>query len=168
MYSSTLAKDVSRPWEQSSVARCRICPMSRVCIADRPNSPSKDCCRNRYGSSCLVASVATVGTVTESIPGGVGIKLVPPARPPTAPRGEKCSTGYCREDTISGAYFRHGPVVLAGHCRLAGMPANVVQALNAEIGKMLTSPELSTILANEGALAATMTPQAFGDMMRTE
>jgi tripartite-type tricarboxylate transporter receptor subunit TctC len=48
------------------------------------------------------------------------------------------------------------------------MPANVVQALNAEIGKMLTSPELSTILANEGALAATMTPQAFGDMMRTE
>jgi tripartite-type tricarboxylate transporter receptor subunit TctC len=50
----------------------------------------------------------------------------------------------------------------------AGTPANVVNALNTEIGKMLTSPELSTILANEGAEAATMTPQAFGDMMRSE
>ena len=50
----------------------------------------------------------------------------------------------------------------------AGMPANVVNALNAEIGKMLSSPELSTFLANEGAEAATMTPQAFGDMMRSE
>ncbi len=50
----------------------------------------------------------------------------------------------------------------------AGMPANVVNALNAEIGKMLSSPELSMFLANEGAEAATMTPQAFGDMMRSE
>ncbi len=50
----------------------------------------------------------------------------------------------------------------------AGMPANVVNALNAEIGKMLTSPELSTFLANEGAEAETMTPQQFGDMMRLE
>ena len=41
----------------------------------------------------------------------------------------------------------------------AGMPANVVNALNAEIGKMLSSPELSMFLANEGAEAATMTPQ---------
>ena len=50
----------------------------------------------------------------------------------------------------------------------AGMPANVVAALNAEIGKMLSSPELSMFLANEGAEAATMTPQQFGDMMRLE
>jgi tripartite-type tricarboxylate transporter receptor subunit TctC len=50
----------------------------------------------------------------------------------------------------------------------AGTPAAIVNALNTEIGKMLTSPELSTILANEGAEAATMTPQAFGDMMRSE
>jgi len=50
----------------------------------------------------------------------------------------------------------------------AGMPANVVNALNAEIGKMLSSPELSMFLANEGAEAATMTPQQFGDMMRLE
>jgi tripartite-type tricarboxylate transporter receptor subunit TctC len=50
----------------------------------------------------------------------------------------------------------------------AGMPANVVNALNSEIGKMLTSPELSTILANEGAEAETMTPQRFGDLMRSE
>jgi tripartite-type tricarboxylate transporter receptor subunit TctC len=50
----------------------------------------------------------------------------------------------------------------------AGMPASIVNALNAEIGKMLTSPELKTILANEGAEAETMTPQAFGELMRIE
>jgi tripartite-type tricarboxylate transporter receptor subunit TctC len=50
----------------------------------------------------------------------------------------------------------------------AGMPPNVVNALNAEIGKMLTSPELAKFLANEGAEAATMTPQQFGDLMRAE
>jgi tripartite-type tricarboxylate transporter receptor subunit TctC len=50
----------------------------------------------------------------------------------------------------------------------AGMPANVVNALNGEIGKMLTSPELSKFLANEGAEAETMTPQQFGDLMRKE
>jgi tripartite-type tricarboxylate transporter receptor subunit TctC len=50
----------------------------------------------------------------------------------------------------------------------AGMPANVVNALNSEIGKMLTSPELSTFLSNEGAEAETMTPQQFGEMLRSE
>lgn len=50
----------------------------------------------------------------------------------------------------------------------AGMPASVVNALNSEIGKMLSSPELSMILANEGAEAETMTPQAFGELMRLE
>ena len=50
----------------------------------------------------------------------------------------------------------------------AGMPADVVNRLNSEIGKMLASPELTTILANEGAEAETMTPQAFGDLMRAE
>jgi tripartite-type tricarboxylate transporter receptor subunit TctC len=50
----------------------------------------------------------------------------------------------------------------------AGMPANVVNALNSEIGKMLTSPELSRILSNEGAEVETMTPQQFGDLMRLE
>ena len=50
----------------------------------------------------------------------------------------------------------------------AGMPADVVNALNAEIGKMLNAPELRTILANEGAETATMTPQQFGDLMRLE
>jgi tripartite-type tricarboxylate transporter receptor subunit TctC len=50
----------------------------------------------------------------------------------------------------------------------AGMPANVVDALNAEIGKMLTSAELSTFLTNEGAEAESMTPQQFGNMMRVE
>jgi tripartite-type tricarboxylate transporter receptor subunit TctC len=50
----------------------------------------------------------------------------------------------------------------------AGMPANVVKALNSEIGKMLNSAELSTFLANEGAEAQTMTPQQFGELMRLE
>jgi tripartite-type tricarboxylate transporter receptor subunit TctC len=50
----------------------------------------------------------------------------------------------------------------------AGMPANVVNALNSEIGKMLTSPELRTFLSNEGAEAETMTPQQFGELMRLE
>jgi tripartite-type tricarboxylate transporter receptor subunit TctC len=50
----------------------------------------------------------------------------------------------------------------------AGMPANVVDALNTEIGKMLTSPELGEFLKNEGAEAAAMTPQQFGDLMRLE
>jgi tripartite-type tricarboxylate transporter receptor subunit TctC len=50
----------------------------------------------------------------------------------------------------------------------AGMPANVVNALNAEIGKMLTSPELSQFLSNEGAEAEAMTPQQFGELMRVE
>jgi tripartite-type tricarboxylate transporter receptor subunit TctC len=50
----------------------------------------------------------------------------------------------------------------------AGMPANVVNALNSEIGKILTSPELSRVLSNEGAEAETMTPQQFGDLMRSE
>jgi tripartite-type tricarboxylate transporter receptor subunit TctC len=50
----------------------------------------------------------------------------------------------------------------------AGMPADVVHALNAEINKILTSPELITFLTNEGAEAEPMAPQQFGDMMRRE
>jgi tripartite-type tricarboxylate transporter receptor subunit TctC len=50
----------------------------------------------------------------------------------------------------------------------AGMPADVVNALNSEIGKMLNSPELSTFLSNEGAEAEAMTPRQFGDLMRLE
>ena len=50
----------------------------------------------------------------------------------------------------------------------AGMPADVVNALNAEIGKMLNSSELSTFLSNEGAEAEAMTPRQFGDLMRLE
>ena len=50
----------------------------------------------------------------------------------------------------------------------AGMPVDVVNALNAEINKMLASPELGTFLTNEGAEAEPMTPRQFGDMMRLE
>jgi len=52
----------------------------------------------------------------------------------------------------------------------AGMPADIVRALNAEIRKALASPEVGTFLTNEGAEAdaETMTPQQFGEMMRLE
>jgi tripartite-type tricarboxylate transporter receptor subunit TctC len=50
----------------------------------------------------------------------------------------------------------------------AGMPADIVNALNAEIGKMLNSPELGTFLSSEGAEAETMTPRQFGALMRLE
>lgn len=50
----------------------------------------------------------------------------------------------------------------------AGMPTDVVQALNAEINKALASPELGVFLTNEGAAAEPMTPPQFADMMRLE
>ena len=50
----------------------------------------------------------------------------------------------------------------------AGLPQDIVNALNSEIGKMLASPELGMFLTNEGAESETMTPQQFGDMMRLE
>ncbi len=50
----------------------------------------------------------------------------------------------------------------------AGMPADIVNALNAEINKALASPEVTTFLTLEGAEAEAMTPKQFGDMMRAE
>jgi tripartite-type tricarboxylate transporter receptor subunit TctC len=50
----------------------------------------------------------------------------------------------------------------------AGMPVEIVNALNAEIGKMLGSPELATFLSSEGAEAEAMTPQQFRELMRQE
>jgi tripartite-type tricarboxylate transporter receptor subunit TctC len=50
----------------------------------------------------------------------------------------------------------------------AAMAADIVNALNTAIGKQLDSPELKSILSAEGAEAATMTPQQFGDLMRAE
>jgi hypothetical protein len=49
--------------------------MSRVCKAKRPNSPNKDCCRRRYGSSSRVTSVATFGADIDSFPGGADMEL---------------------------------------------------------------------------------------------
>jgi tripartite-type tricarboxylate transporter receptor subunit TctC len=50
----------------------------------------------------------------------------------------------------------------------AGMPPDVVNALNAQIGKMLTSPELEKFMASEGAEAKAMTPQEFSDLIHSE
>lgn len=50
----------------------------------------------------------------------------------------------------------------------AGMPPEVVNALNAEINKALNSPEIAKFMASEGAEAQAMTPQAFGELIHTE
>jgi len=50
----------------------------------------------------------------------------------------------------------------------AGLPSDIVNALNKEIAKILASPELDVFFANEGAESETMTPRQFGDMMRSE
>ena len=50
----------------------------------------------------------------------------------------------------------------------AGMPPEVVNALNAEINKALNSPEIARFMASEGAEAQAMTPQAFGELIHTE
>lgn len=50
----------------------------------------------------------------------------------------------------------------------AGMPPDVVNALNAEINKALNSPEIAKFMASEGAEAQAMTPQAFGELIHTE
>jgi len=50
----------------------------------------------------------------------------------------------------------------------AGMPPDVVKALNTEIGKLLASPELNKFLTSEGAEARAMTPQEFADLIRSE
>jgi len=44
----------------------------------------------------------------------------------------------------------------------AGTPPAIVAKLNAQINKALASPELKTRLVNEGAVAVTATPEAFG------
>ncbi|MBO0750974.1 MAG: tripartite tricarboxylate transporter substrate binding protein [Bradyrhizobiaceae bacterium] len=50
----------------------------------------------------------------------------------------------------------------------AGMPAAVVAALNAQVGNVVTSPDVRKVLANEGADTENMTPQQFSDLMRAE
>ncbi len=50
----------------------------------------------------------------------------------------------------------------------AGMPPEVVNALNAEINTALNSPEIAKFMASEGAEAQAMTPQAFSDLIHTE
>jgi len=47
----------------------------------------------------------------------------------------------------------------------AGTPAAIVTQLNNEANRALQSPEMQARLAAEGALAAPMTPQAFGQLI---
>lgn len=49
-----------------------------------------------------------------------------------------------------------------------GTPATVVTKLNQQINAALNSPELKTRLSNEGAVAAPISPQAFGQYIASE
>jgi tripartite-type tricarboxylate transporter receptor subunit TctC len=44
----------------------------------------------------------------------------------------------------------------------------VTAALNGEINKALSSPEIQRFMEGEGAEAQAMTPQQFGDLIRAE
>ncbi len=50
----------------------------------------------------------------------------------------------------------------------AGTPADIVAKLNATINASLSSPEMSTRLRNEGAIAMPSTPEAFGKQIAAE
>jgi tripartite-type tricarboxylate transporter receptor subunit TctC len=50
----------------------------------------------------------------------------------------------------------------------ADLPPQIVGVLNTEINKTLTSAEKKKFLDGEGAEAASMTPQEFGDLIRSE
>jgi tripartite-type tricarboxylate transporter receptor subunit TctC len=50
----------------------------------------------------------------------------------------------------------------------AGVPADIVGRLNAEIGKVLRDPGISAKLANQGVDANPSTPQAFSELIRSE
>ncbi|MDM0044445.1 tripartite tricarboxylate transporter substrate binding protein [Variovorax dokdonensis] len=50
----------------------------------------------------------------------------------------------------------------------AGTPVAIVTQLNAEVNRALQSPEVQNRLSAEGALAAPMSPQAFGQLIAQE
>ena len=58
--------------------------------------------------------------------------------------------------------------VLAAAFGPAGLSPQIVGVLNTEINKTLTSAEMKKFLEGEGAEAASMTPQEFGDLIRSE
>lgn len=50
----------------------------------------------------------------------------------------------------------------------AGIPSEIVQRLNAEIGKVLRDPEISTKLANQGVDASPGSPEQFAQLIASE
>jgi tripartite-type tricarboxylate transporter receptor subunit TctC len=50
----------------------------------------------------------------------------------------------------------------------AGVPADIVGRLNAEIGKVLRDPDISAKLAKQGVDANPSTPQGFSELIRSE
>ena len=49
-----------------------------------------------------------------------------------------------------------------------GTPAAIVNRLNAEIGKITAQPEVRSEWAKQGAVAMTMTPDAFGKYLNDD
>jgi tripartite-type tricarboxylate transporter receptor subunit TctC len=49
-----------------------------------------------------------------------------------------------------------------------GTPREIVLKLNAEIGRIMQTPELRTRLDNEGAIPATGSPEEFGAFIQSE
>ena len=50
----------------------------------------------------------------------------------------------------------------------ARMPTSIIKKLNEEINAVLVMPDVRELLAREGATARVSTPEAFGELMRTE
>jgi tripartite-type tricarboxylate transporter receptor subunit TctC len=50
----------------------------------------------------------------------------------------------------------------------AGVPADIVARLNAEIGKVLRDPDISSRLASQGVEAKPSTPQEFAELIRAD
>lgn len=50
----------------------------------------------------------------------------------------------------------------------AGTPADIVNRLNEELGRVMQTPELRSRIASEGSISMNSTPQQFAAHMREE
>jgi tripartite-type tricarboxylate transporter receptor subunit TctC len=72
--------------------------------------------------------------------------------------GTLVEAGY-KDLSIIGYYAVVGP---------AGLPRPIVERLNGEIRRAMTSPEVADVLANQGTEPVTSTPQELRDLIRRE
>jgi tripartite-type tricarboxylate transporter receptor subunit TctC len=84
----------------------------------------------------------------------------------TSPKRSKAAPDV---PTVSEAGLKGYEMVLySGIIGPANIPRQIVARLNAEIGKVIRSPELKPVLDNVGAEPVTMTPEQFGSHLRSE